>query len=87
MEEKSASLIILDTPIKGEETNNIKKEHGVYDVLELCNVVPNEVLMLSGGKGVRFHLPLKTSWLFVRKVAIKYFTISLVGLPLKSVSI
>ena len=29
MEEKSASLIILDTPIKGEETNNIKREHGV----------------------------------------------------------
>ena len=56
MEEKSSSLNTLDKAIKGEDTNNIKKEHGVYDILELCNVVPNEVLMLSGGKGVRFHL-------------------------------
>ena len=68
MEEKSASLITLDKAIKDEETNNIKKEHGVYDVLELCNVVPNEVLMLSGGKGVRFYLSLEDNCFFLRKV-------------------
>ena len=61
MEEKSASLIILDKAIKDEETNNIKKVHGVYDILELCNIVPNEVLQLSNGKGVKFHVTLRVS--------------------------